>query len=663
MKYELIGKDNGSARIDPSKAIEVAGTYRWTITYTAGKHGIAIGGGIRVGIPVHFTRPQFVDPNALGHTVAYASNGATRTEIRLRDTQVLEISDPGGNLSYPCGGYALPGDPDLWIIPHPWAWRFYIKVLDSPLADGDTITVGYGTNGAQPGTVAPRTAYFRIATDTDAKRNGIYSGYSLLSVQPTVQVRPGPPMRLIVVVPSHLDVGQSTVVSAVGMDEFDNPAASIDSSIIAAEGVDTQASAPDFERFSGAREGLFQFRGEWALSGQGSDQGFGRVRVRSADSSLHGASNPVRISPNTQEKRLFWGDLHGHTFCSDGLGTLDEYYSYAREISKLDITAATDHSQYMSDDEWRETQDSAKRYYTPGEFVTFSAYEYSHNPPTAPYYGDKNFYFLDDDNEIYRANNVWRGYWSDFAEVLDKIPIGRTMIIPHAHASAMDAGFDPRFMPVVEMRSMHGTFEMPQAPVHHDVLPACDIPLGRRSGRSLQELLDKGLKVGVIASGDGHEGHPGHPAYGSMRKNFGALMGVWAEDLTRESIWKALWERSCYATTGERIYLEFSINSARMGSEIEIEAPRVARVIRAVAAGVNQIETIEVIKDNRVFHSQTVYGDSVEIEIADEEFSRGTDFYYLRVKQIDGNMAWSSPIWVKLPAEKTQPFPHQIVRI
>ena len=683
MKFEEIGADNGSAQIDPPDEVEVAGTCRWTITYTAGKRGIVPGGGIRVGIPVHFTKPQFGDANAVGHTVAYASNGSTRTEIRLRDTQVVEITDPAGSLSYPSGGFALPGNPDLMVIPHPWAWRFYVKVWDSPLKEGDTITVVYGTNGAGPGTVAPRTAYFRIATDTDAKRSGFFSGYYLLSHQPRIHVRPRPPKRLIVVVPSCLTIGQSVIISGLGMDEFDNPAASIGShGLIAVEGFDVDAACPGeaapadtvFERYSGARAGLYSFRAERTLSEQayservlcGAAGSSGsrnvRVRVRSTDSSLIGASNPVRVSRDAPEKRLFWGDIHGHSFCSDGLGTLDEYYSYAREISRIDIAAATDHSQYMSDDEWREIQDAAKRYYTPGEFVTFSAYEYSHNSPTAPYYGDKNFYFLDDDNEIFRANNKWRGYWSDFADVLEKVPVGKTMIIPHAHAGAMDAGFDPRFMPVIEMRSMHGTFETPAERVRTATPPATDISWWRNSGCSLQELLSKGLKVGVIASGDGHEGHPGHPAYGSARKNFGALMGVWAPDLTREGVWKALWERSCYATTGVRIFLEFSINSAPMGSEVEIDAPRSERVIRALAAGENQIETIEIIKDNRVFHSQTAYGDSAEVEIADTEFSRGTDFYYVRVKQIDGNMAWSSPIWVKLPPENAQSFPYQIVR-
>ncbi|MFQ6091283.1 MAG: choice-of-anchor X domain-containing protein, partial [bacterium] len=35
----------------------------------------------------------------------------------------------------------------------------------------------------------------------------------------------------------------------------------------------------------------------------------------------------------------FWGDLHGHTGFSDGIGTPEEYYLYARDVSDLDFVA------------------------------------------------------------------------------------------------------------------------------------------------------------------------------------------------------------------------------------------------------------------------------------------------------------------------------------
>ena len=35
-----------------------------------------------------------------------------------------------------------------------------------------------------------------------------------------------------------------------------------------------------------------------------------------------------------------------------------------------------------------------------------------------------------------------------------------------------------------------------------------------------------------------------------------------------------------------------------------------------------------------------------EFEFTDTDSPRQGDYYYVRVKQLDGGMAWSSPIWV-----------------
>ena len=36
----------------------------------------------------------------------------------------------------------------------------------------------------------------------------------------------------------------------------------------------------------------------------------------------------------------------------------------------------------------------------------------------------------------------------------------------------------------------------------------------------------------------------------------------------------------------------------------------------------------------------------VEFEYTDTESAEEGDYYYVRVTQLDGGMAWSSPIWV-----------------
>ena len=40
---------------------------------------------------------------------------------------------------------------------------------------------------------------------------------------------------------------------------------------------------------------------------------------------------------------IYWGDMHGHTANSDGKGSLDDYFTYARDVAKLDFVVVSDH--------------------------------------------------------------------------------------------------------------------------------------------------------------------------------------------------------------------------------------------------------------------------------------------------------------------------------
>lgn len=124
-------------------------------------------------------------------------------------------------------------------------------------------------------------------------------------------------------------------------------------------------------------------------------------------------------------------------------------------------------------------------------------------------------------------------------------------------------------------------------------------------------------------------------------------MAVLAPELTREAIYEALMARRCYATTGERMYLDFRVDGSPMGSEV-IANGDVS--IHAEVAGTDRIRLVEVLKNNKVIHS--VEGDSELEELVLTDLPRGEgyegeDWYYLRVTQHDGNMAWSSTIWVQ----------------
>ena len=108
--------------------------------------------------------------------------------------------------------------------------------------------------------------------------------------------------------------------------------------------------------------------------------------------------------------------------------------------------------------------------------------------------------------------------------------------------------------------------------------------------------------------------------------------------------------------------LKFSVNGRPMGSEFgisdESEARR-ARNIQFYVSGTEDMETVDIICSNQTVHTVSPRGQrEVQFSWEDErDFQkiaiesakwcpRPFIFYYARVRQIDGEMAWSSPVWV-----------------
>ncbi len=208
--------------------------------------------------------------------------------------------------------------------------------------------------------------------------------------------------------------------------------------------------------------------------------------------------------------------------------------------------------------------------------------------------------------------------------------------------------FDPVKEKLIEIYSQYGSSEKKE-----DNL--IDKPM---IGISAQEFLKKGYRFGFIAGSDNHHGTSALASYPSRFSHLNYKAGiaaVFSQALTRQSIFNSLRNRFCYATTGEKILLEFFINDIPMGSEVLWENNE-KRQIKILAAGTDLIKSIEIIRNNKKIF---VYSGKNEIEqfmfYDDEPFDNiaftssinGSKFiyYYIRVIQRDNEIAWSSPIW------------------
>ncbi len=110
------------------------------------------------------------------------------------------------------------------------------------------------------------------------------------------------------------------------------------------------------------------------------------------------------------------------------------------------------------------------------------------------------------------------------------------------------------------------------------------------------------------------------------------LTGVWARALTREAIWEAIESGQSFATTG-----------ARTMPRLERESDRFTFEVRAA----DQLAKLEIVKNGRVAHRRALSAAEVRDSWRDPVAPASGDFYYLRVTEADGHMAWTSPIHLR----------------
>ena len=151
---------------------------------------------------------------------------------------------------------------------------------------------------------------------------------------------------------------------------------------------------------------------------------------------------------------------------------------------------------------------------------------------------------------------------------------------------------------------------------------------------SIWYALDQGYRLGFIASSD----------HVSTHKSYAC---VWSTGSSRKELFEAMRGRRTYAAT-DRIQLEFRSGKTVMGGVAKLVDDAGRRVTPAFSLrvlGTGLIETIDLIRNRQTIASTSPKQRDVRWTFRDDKFKGRAAWYYVRVKQTDGNMAWSSPIW------------------
>ncbi|MGH9719276.1 MAG: hypothetical protein ACRD8O_03630 [Bryobacteraceae bacterium] len=338
--------------------------------------------------------------------------------------------------------------------------------------------------------------------------------------------------------------------------------------------------------------------------------------------------------------KIYRGDTHRHTeFSMDGNndGSLQQTYRYAIDAAELDYLGVSDHNGMGGPDvdyvSWLQQQ-MVDLFTLPRTFTPLFVYERSVGYPN----GHRNVIFAKRGNPtlpIPQSEQQGRDGAKALYEYLKKYG---GIAISHTSASNMGTDWrdnDPEVEPLVEIyQGDRVSNEYEGAPkAAHRGNPA-SAPGGFRPAGYVWNALAKGYKLGIQASSDHLSTHISYAC-------------TIATDFTRDGLVDAMRKRHSYGAT-DNIILDYRMQTGgREYLQGDIVAAPGEFKLWVKAIGTAPIRQIDVIKNNSFLHMRNPMTSEATFTFVDNQPSAGESYYYVRVIQVDDQIAWSSPIWVK----------------
>lgn len=371
-------------------------------------------------------------------------------------------------------------------------------------------------------------------------------------------------------------------------------------------------------------------------------------------------SSPIKCFAS-DTKNVFWGTLHGESERFDSTENIESCLRHFRDEQSMNFysTSSPDSAEETPNDIWKSISLNVAEFNEEDRFAAFLGQQWNGSPGDE---GSRIIIHNKDDRPIVRSKDVRS---NSLKKVYKLFSPKEIISIPSFTMSSTNGfsfdDFHPEFERVCEIYNAWGSSEC-------TVKEGNTKPVFSKSKKganefkegSLLQALKKNRRFGFIAGGlDDRAIYT--PLYDTDQKQYSpGITAILADQYNRQALFDSLYNRNCYATTGERIIVGFSLAGHIMGSELSTaQKPglHINRHISGYIAGTSELSSVEVIRNGEVIHSVPVSGNSVDFEYDDltplqdvslkDDSSKGLfSFYYIRATQKDGHMAWSSPIWV-----------------
>ncbi len=592
--------------------------------YTVGEGGMDSGDGLRIEDP-------------LLHGMRWSKYGATVLDSR-RCTPLTDDYRGASNglvTATTTGAAELglernTGDTQLHAYAYSDVW-----VEDGYLEQGDEIRVRYGDDSTieDCGHQVPDRAFTAVPWRIFEHVEG-----SFVQLDPTPQfdvLAEDVVALLWVVAPSMAVTGEPLRLKIAVLDRLGNP--------VPASGL----TATVEEAYGGTALELDEDNPGWVdLELVLEEPGVHRIAVSAGEHER--TSNPIVVLEEEPEYRLYWGDLHthhGHTRVLEDGTRVDENHAYARDVLALDVGCESMKLLEVEIDGealWADLQRACEADTVEGEYLAMLGFEWMGQTHGQ---GHHNVYF-DDCLGLLAHHADVHGLEGE-GGVLERLAEAeaeqgtRGVVISHAspYTGFNWRAHDDEHRTVAEIWSGWG-----------DSLEADDLG-------AVERALALDHRMGFTASSDNHDGWLGNPL--TRLGHPAGMSAFWAPALERAEVFDALQERRTYATTGDRIIVDLH---ALVGDErIRAGTLLIPDEIQ-LAWEVHGTDTIEKITvrggaPGPQANIQTLHEEEPGALDAEGSWdhprwgSRGWAFW-LRVEQADGQLAWSSPLWITKICEK-----------
>lgn len=333
---------------------------------------------------------------------------------------------------------------------------------------------------------------------------------------------------------------------------------------------------------------------------------------------------------------IYFGQIHSHTEYSDGAGTCDQAFNYAKNTAKqLDFLAVTDHSNSFDNadkatlldgsvsEEWKEGHALADKY-TDTDFVSLYGYEMTWSNGLGHINTFNTDGFQSRTGASYNTySTALQNYYATLktdTESISQFNHPGTTFGDFSDFDHYDAEID-NLITLIEVGNGEGAIGS------SGYFPSYEY---------YTRALDKGWHVSPTNNQDNHKGN-----WGDSNT---ARTVILADSLTRDNIYDALRNMRTYATEDNDLEINYTLNGEIMGTILE-QTPENAEIAVSLKDPTDEaIGKVEVIVNGGLSIAEEV----IATNEATVKFNLPVSYsyYYIKVTEPDRNIAVTAPVWV-----------------